>query len=440
MRLQSNLGDVNYGGRNDIDNAGKIVTGIVTRVYDKNGTADIQLQSGAFIGDNKSTDGVVNAPVQLERYSGYDEETGLSYGEYTPLEKGQRVVVAFIGSEKYKPIIIGSLPIWDKNTSNINPRVDASGESYQVRGEMIKVNKNQSYTYSNGTGEFEDVEVNGAFTVGKIHKMSDHREDGFNFEDLTLKDKKTNKTISHNRKTSLIVPFNYLRVTKDKLEDSEDCTYNRWYHDAGLGITRYSKDKKDFLFEIGIDENDKFEVRVQPKTFKRLRRDDEAKVYDRRTLRKSEDTIMRKHYKKYPNPKIEVPEIKDFTSFSIDKKGNVSLIRQTEKGISKLSFNDDGIVIDTSENVSLNTEQRVSINANSDVSIKTSGSARIDAKGSLNLNSDTSINFNAPTVNTSTNQYYSRAYLKDIEKVDTEDLRFIDPGETGTEGKGDYEW
>lgn len=440
MRLQSSLGSVNYDQRRDMDNAGKILTGTVVKIYDKNGTADILLQSGTFLGDNQVSNGIINAPVQLESYSGYDDKTGAFYGDYTPLQIGQRVVLAFIGSEKYKPIIIGSLPTWDKNKTNVNPRSDAHGESRQARGERIRVNRDQSYDYINGNGEYEKVESSGAFTVGKIHRMSDHREDGFNFEDLTLKDKNTNKTICHDLDTSLIVPFNYLRVTKDVMKDSNQATYNRRYHDAKLGITRFSKDKSNFLFQIGVDENDTFEVRVQPKTFKRLRRPDEPKVYDRRTLRKSEETIMRKHYGKNSNSSVKPPDIEEFASFKILRDGTMILFRQTEKGLSKIEFTDKGIKLDTSEDVELNTEQKVSINANKDISIKTKGSTTIDAEGTLTLNADKYIHFNAPVIHSTTHASYSNAYMKDIKKVDTKKLRFIDPGETGTHGKEEYEW
>ena len=440
MRLQSNLGEVRYGGRGDRDNSGKIVAGTVTRVYDKNGTADILLQSGSFIGDNQTTDGIVNAPVQLEGYSGYDEDTGFFYGDYTPLQVGQRVLVAFIGSEKYKPVILGSLPTWNKNKTNVNPREDAYGEYVQARGERIRVNRDQSYEYRNGNGEFENVESNGAFTVGKMHLISDHREDGFNFEDLTLKNKENNKTISVNRDTSLIVPFNYLRVTKDDTKDSTGATYNRYYHNAKLGITRFSKDKPNYLFSIGVDEKDDFEVRIQPKTFKRLRRGDEPKVYDRRTLRKSEETIMRKHYAKNPNPEIEVPDIEEFTSLKIQKDGTLTLFRQTEKGLTEIALTDKGLKVNTSEDIEINTEQKISINSNKDISIKTEGGIGIEAKKGININSHSNIHLNAPTATQSTHDKYSDGYVPGIKKIDTKDLRFKDPGETGTHGMENYEW
>lgn len=448
MRLQSHLGAIEYGGRRDIDNAGKLVIATVTRVYDKNGTADVMLQSGAFIGDNNERDGTINACVQMENYSGYDEKTGNYYGDYTPLQVGQSVVLAFIGSEKYKPIIIGTLPTWDKNKTNVNPRVDAYGEARAARGERISVNLDQSYEYRNGNGEYESVESNGAFTVGKIHKMSDHREDAFNFEDLTLKNKNTNKTISVDRKTSLIVPFNYLRVTKDNKEDSTEATYNRFYHDAELGITRFSKDKPNYLFSIGVDEGDNFEVRIQPKTFKRLRRGNEPKEYDRRTLRKSEETIMRKHYKENPNPSVDVPDIEEFASFSIGKDGTINIFRQTDKGQTKVSFTEKGIKINTSEDLEINTEQKISINANKDISVRTKGKADVYAEGkttvntnsAMRLNSMDNIRLNAPIVSITDHDKFDPSFKENVKKIDTKDIRFIDPGETGTEGKGDYEW
>ena len=440
MRLQSSLGEVRYGGRGDRDNSGKIVAGTVTRVYDKNGTADILLQSGSFIGDNQVTDGVVNAPVQLEAYSGYDEDTGFYYGDYTPLQVGQRVLIAFVGSEKYKPVIIGSLPTWNKNKTNVNPRADAYGEYIQTRGERISVNKDQSYEYRNGYGEFESVESNGAFMVGKMHLMSDHREDGFNFEDLTLKNKETNKTISVNRDTSLIVPFNYLRVTKDDTKDSTKATYNRYYHNAKLGITRFSKDKPNYLFSIGIDEKDNFEIRIQPKSFKRIRRADEPKVYDRKTLRKSDETIMKEHYAKNPNPKINVPSIDEFTNIKISSDGTLIIFRQTKKGLTKLEFGENEISLNTSENVVLNTEQSVKINASKDVDVKTNGNVKVESKGTIRMNADENIHLNARKIIMQEEPDYDSSYLSGIKKVDTKSLRFIDPGETGTQGKGNYEW
>lgn len=440
MRLQAGLGDVVYEARNDIDNSGKLVVGTVSRVYDKNGTADILLQSGSFMGDNQTTDGVINAPVQIEGYSGYDESTGNYYGDYTPLQVGQRVLIGFIGSGKYKPVILGSLPTWNKNKTNTNPREDAYGESLLVRGEKISVNRDQSYEYRNANGEFESVESNGAFKVGKIHKMSDHREDGFNFEDLTLKNKNTNKTIRHNLDTSLIVPFNYLWVTKNTMEDTLKSTYNRFYHDAGLGITRYSKDKEDFLFSIGVDEKDDFEIRIQPKSFKRVRRDDEPREYVRRTLRKSEEKVMRNHYEKNPRPKMEVPEIIDFTSFKISKDGTLIVFRQTEKGLTEIALTENGLKINSSEDIEINTEQKISINSNKDISLKTEGNIDFEAKKDISFNADSNIHFNAPTVTESTHEKYNDGYIPGIEKIDTEDIRYEDPGITGTDNRDKYEW
>lgn len=434
MRLQASLGDVKYGGREDIDNQGKLITGTVTRVYDKNGTADVMLQSGAFIGDNQTTNGVVNSCVQLESYSGYDEESDTYYGNYTPLQVGQRVVLGFIGSEKYKPIIIGTLPTWNKNNTNANPRVDAYGEAVAGRGESSKVNVDQSYSFRNGNGEYEEVESSCAFTVGKIHKMSDHREDGFNFEDLTLKNKKTNKTICHNLHTSLIEPFNYLRVTKDSVEDNQNAKYNRWYHDAQLGITRYSQDTPNFLFSVGIDEKQNFEIRVQPKSFKRLRRDDEPREYDRRTLRKSESKIMKKHYEENPNPKVVPPDIEEFTNFRMEKDGTLSIFRQTDKGQTKLAFTNKGIVLETSEDVDLKTEQKVKIQANKDVEVNAKGDINFNSEKNINFSANDKISINAPNivqykeVNVSVGEYDSKA------------IRFKDPGETGIGNKNGLEW
>lgn len=440
MRLQAGLGDVEYEKRNDIDNSGKLVIGTVSRVYDKNGTADILLQSGSFMGDNQTTDGVINAPVQIEGYSGYDETTGNFYGDYTPLQVGQRVVLGFIGSGKYKPIILGSLPTWDKNETNVNPRADAYGESLLARGEKISVNKDQSYEYRNANGEFESVESNGSFTVGKIHKMSDHREDGFNFEDLTLKNKNTNKTIRHDLGTSLIVPFNYLRVTKNTMVDTLKSIYNRFYHDAGLGITRFSKDKEDFLFSIGIDEKDNFEIRTQPKSFKRVRRDDEPREYARRTLRKSEERVMREHYSKNPRPEIEVPEIVDLASFKVEKDGTITIFRQTEKGLTKIELTDKGLRINSSEDIEIKTEQKISIDTNNDIEVKTKGNIGLNSKKAIRINADDNIRLNAPSVSITDRDLYDKTYLKEIKEVDTEDMRYKDPGETGTDNRDNYEW
>ncbi len=434
MRLQSSLGDVKYGGREDVDNHGKLVIGTVTRVYDKNGSADVMLQSGSFMGDNQITNGIVNSCIQLENFSGYDEETDTYYGDYTPLQVGQRVVIAFIGSEKYKPIIIGNLPTWNKNKTNVNPRIDAYGEGAGARGESCRVNLDQSYSYKNGNGEYEEVESSCAFTVGKIHKMSDHREDGFNFQDLTLRNKNTNKTIQHDLHTSLIVPFNYLRVTKDTVKDSTKAKYNRWYHDAQLGITRYSQDTPNFLFTTGIDEDQNFEIRVQPKTYKRLRRDNEPRVYDRRTLRKSESKIMKKFFEENPNPEMIPPDIEEFTNFRMEKDGTLSIFRQTEKGQTKLSFTDEGIVLETSEDVDLKTEQKVKIQANKDVEVNTKGDVNLNSEKSINLSANERISLNAPKI-----VQYKEVNVS-VGEYDSESMRFKDPGETGTGNKNGLEW
>lgn len=355
MRLQSNLGGVQYGGRADLNNGGMLSLARVVKVYEREQTADVALVGSAYLGDNDETGGQISC-FQLERYSGFDERTQSVYGDLTPLAPGQMVVIGYIDALKGKPIILGTLPDID-NALTHAPRMNVGGEVYHEREERMTSTRLQDFSYMNGAGEFEKGSNSRAFFVGRKEKVSDHREDDFRWEDLTPKNKFSYKTIGLEKSMYDYHPFNYLLVTKNRYEDDEETTYNRLYHDAEKGITRVSRDKKDKLFMMELDEDGNFEVSSQRDTPKKQRRSDEPSVYQHRTLRRSDDDVI--------YPKIEervIPTYEDskkYTKVKMGEDGEVTITYREGEEATKVTVGENGVDVKTTQSLNVRSMKEI---------------------------------------------------------------------------------
>ena len=172
MRLQSNLGNVEYLFRGDLDNKGKIALATVKGTNNKNQTVDVVLFNDFYLGE--ADDERTISCKRMESSTGFEREAGLSHGSVTPLQDGELVLVAFVDSMKYRPVIIGSIAP-PSNEATYSPKVKAKGEEADERFESFTVSKNQDHTFTNGDGEFEKNYHTGTVITGRKEKVSDHR-------------------------------------------------------------------------------------------------------------------------------------------------------------------------------------------------------------------------------------------------------------------------
>ena len=391
MRLQSQLGKTKNISRGDLDNYGKLSIARVVKSNNRDSTADVIMLNGTYMGQGSGDDNTISC-LRITDYAGYNIDDGVSYGSVKPLRKGDLVVVAYIDSDKHKPIIIGSLASTDY-TLTPSPELKAAGEFEEDIDETFSVNHLQDFSYTNGSGEFEKVHHSGAFFVGKREKMSDHRENSFGYEDLSIKDKWSYETIKNNKGEAEFSPLNFLLVTRDKYnEQDKNTVFNRFYHDAEKGVTRFSRDSFNKLFYMELDKG--FKIQFNRNSSRRPRSATEEEIYDHRTIRKSDHDFL------YPKPPREdIPpfqKIEDFTRFEISENGDVSLKVQTG-------------------------------GKQTEISIGNSGGVDVMSTDSINILSKNSINITAPSVNiTETSPNFN---IREEDKENEWERKWINPTE-----------
>lgn len=335
MRFQSGLGEFQASGRADLNNGGKISLARVVKVYNEKNSADVMLITNDFIGDNDDTEGRISC-IQVASFAGWDDTLKVAYGTITPLHEGQYVFIAYVDAMKEQAIIIGSLTPHVKEFNNLPFYRSEEGLYPKEKYEHLSVTKNQDYNYLNSEGEFEKVSSSRAFIVGQKEKMSDSRDSEFNYENLSIKNKVTEKTIGLEKEDMDFRPFNYLAVTKDRFED-KGATFNRFYHDAEKGITRFTKDDDKKVFYLQLDEKNNFEIRSHLDTNKReipsLNGQDG-------TLRQSDTEIQGSTKENTTGSNTQ-----DFTSIKIADNGTIIIERKDPNSGTKIEIKPNEIDI-----------------------------------------------------------------------------------------------
>lgn len=360
MRLQSNLGNVEYLFRGDLDNKGKIALATVKGTNNKNQTVDVVLFNDFYLGE--ADDERTISCKRMESSTGFEREAGLSHGSVTPLQDGELVLVAFVDSMKYRPVIIGSIAP-PSNEATYSPKVKAKGEEADERFESFTVSKNQDHTFTNGDGEFEKNYHTGTVITGRKEKVSDHRENGYSYNDITLRKKKNYEPIRAAKDKVNYKPFNYLMVTKNIWEDEEDTIYTRFYHDSEHGVTRVSRDGKNKLTYFEMD--DGVTLQMQRDSNRRPRKEYEPSKYEHNTLRKSDRPYIEEVEKKEP----EFQKINDFTSLKMNKDGSVEVFMQNGPDASVISLSQNGISLKSSLPISIDSQNNISVNSNTNISM-----------------------------------------------------------------------
>lgn len=329
MRPQSSLGDMSTRGRQDLNMNGMLMIGKVTKVHHKWHTADVVIiDTGNIIAGSSVTEGKFACRI-LERNAGYDEELGVSYGSITPIQKGDFVLVGFLRNLKSQPIILGAFHSLDSKLNLLPDEYPVKGDD--TKYESLTVTRTQDYKWFSGTGELEMSHHSKAFVVGSTRDLDDSR-DGFDFEDLHVKDK-NGKTIGLGEEH--FTPLDFLIVLKDKFDSAVSGFLKLWVS-AKKGIFRISKDaRNDKLTFIELKEDNTFRIKQQLDSHVR----DEAKNY---------------------------------TEFVIDGEGNVEINRTNGDDKTIIHVNNSG-------EINIKTPQNVTVSSDNNISLKAKGSVSISA-------------------------------------------------------------
>lgn len=345
MRLQAQLGNISYSGRRDLDNQGKLSIGRVVGFNNKTNTADVALITGSTTADGRDEKNI--SCLRMGNW-GYDEERKVAYGSAEPIQKNQIVLIGYVDSMKGKPVILGGLAPPYNDVTN-SPRYRAENEIEDERNEEYSVNINQDFSFTNGRGEFDRAHHNGSYCTGRMEKVSDHRENGFSYRDLSLRDKLTMQALRLKEKFFNFKPFNYLFITRNTYEDEKTTVYNRFYHDAEHGVTRVSRDGEHDLFYIELD--DGFTIKQQRDSNRRPRGRYEKESYPHETLRLSDKDLIEKT--KIDNQEPDYQPINETSEVTIKDDGSLILHVQDRDQASEISIRPDGITITSTGDINI---------------------------------------------------------------------------------------
>ena len=261
VRLQSSLGGIQKFQRKDRKMEGSLCVGRVTKVYHKNHTADVVLleHRDQIVGSNIN-DGISACKI-LERHAGWDSEYESFYGDSTPIQVGELVVVGFLDNYKARPIIIGTLHEF-KSEKNPFPKECPLDEMEQEQKyARLSVSRTQDYKLIKGNGEMELAHHSKAFLVSSERDLDDSK-DGFDYSDLSVKNKLTDEVVEIPESKRPFQPLDFLISLRDSL--SSAANFLKLWISAKTGEFRLSKLKTDStLTTLEISKDGAFTVARQ---------------------------------------------------------------------------------------------------------------------------------------------------------------------------------
>lgn len=328
--FQSALGTVsgNSGRTQKTWNDGSLNVGQVTKMHHKRSTADSAVLNGPNVIMSREELEGQNAPIICSRYAGYDEFYKKPYGEFIPMQKGDRPVIVYAQNDKAKPMIVGVLHHTDDKVGEVNEHdilpveypIDPDDRREALRQIWIH-HCQDGLTIDGANGEFELSSHTKSF-VRSCREYED--EETFDYEDLTLKDKKSvaeedPKTIHLPARYSH--PLKYFAVFRNHYEDAQT-DYLRLCVDASTvsGKIMQQKPNENKLSYAELKEDGSIKIRCQGDSVKRESGSQHAEI----TLR--EDGVQ-----------ISVnggDAVGDFSGDQILLRVGSSSIRITEGGIS----------------------------------------------------------------------------------------------------------
>ena len=155
VRYQSSLGgNQKYRNMNNVSGQAYLVRGQVTNVYYQKGTLDFNTYGSSIT--SGATDGSGSAPIPVDFWG--KNTDGKVFGCYRPVQKGSQILVAYIGGDTSRPIVVGVYPDNESSYELISPVHYNTGDDStdDVQNDALgerKIYPNQQMMYESGKGD-----------------------------------------------------------------------------------------------------------------------------------------------------------------------------------------------------------------------------------------------------------------------------------------------
>lgn len=261
VRLQSSLGGIKRFERKDRKMEGSLHVGRVTKVHHRNHTADVVLleHRDQIVGSNNNEG--ISACRILERHAGWDSEFESFYGDSTPIQVGELVLVGFLNNYKARPIILGAFHEFENEKNPFPEEYPLDELEQEQKFARLSVSRTQDYKLVKGNGEVELAHHSKAFLVASERDLDDSKE-GFDYSDLSVKNKLANEVVEVPESKRPFQPLDFLVSMRDSL--SNTANFLKLWISAKTGEFRLSKIKSDnTLTTTEISEDGTFTVTRQ---------------------------------------------------------------------------------------------------------------------------------------------------------------------------------
>mgnify|MGYP002346194406 CR=1 FL=1 len=155
VRYQAALGgNQKYRNMGNISGQAYLVRGQVTNVYYQKGTLEFNTYGSSIA--SGTTDGSGSAPIPVDFWG--KNTDGKVFGCYRPVQKGSQILVAYIGGDTSRPIVIGVYPANEASYELISPVHYNTGDDStdDVQNDALgerKIYPNQQMMYESGKGD-----------------------------------------------------------------------------------------------------------------------------------------------------------------------------------------------------------------------------------------------------------------------------------------------
>lgn len=155
VRYQASLGgNQKYRNMGNVSGQAYMVRGQVTHVYYQKGTLDFNTYGSSI--SSGTTDGSGSAPIPIDFWG--KNTDGKVFGCYRPVQTGSQILVAYIGGDTSRPIVIGVYPDNEESYELISPVHYNTGDDStdDVQNDALgerKLYPNQQMMYESGKGD-----------------------------------------------------------------------------------------------------------------------------------------------------------------------------------------------------------------------------------------------------------------------------------------------
>ena len=155
VRYQASLGgNQKYRNMGNVSGQAYLVRGQVTNVYYQKGTLEFNTYGSSI--SSGATDGSGSAPIPVDFWG--KNTDGKVFGCYRPVQKGSQILVAYIGGDTSRPIVIGVYPDNEASYELISPVHYNTGDDStdDVQNDALgerKIYPNQQMMYESGKGD-----------------------------------------------------------------------------------------------------------------------------------------------------------------------------------------------------------------------------------------------------------------------------------------------